>query len=67
MYISCHTHCLLYFLQRWYIDGTVECFTGGHTILASFAILVLIVCIVLIATVMAIVMGKPEVAISVAT
>ena len=68
MYISCHTHCLLlYFLQRWYIDGTVECFTGGHAILASFAILVLIVCIVLIATVMAIVMGKPEVAISVAT
>ena len=35
-------------MQRWYIDGTVECCTGGHAALAVFAILVLGFCAVII-------------------
>lgn len=48
-------------MQRWYVDGTVECFTGSHALLASFAILVLMVCLVLIVIVTVIVVGKVEV------
>ena len=46
------------FTQRWYIDGTVECFTGGHGALAIFAILILGLCTVLIVAVAAITMEK---------
>ena len=49
---------LFHFTQRWYIDGTVECFTGGHAALAVFAILVLGLCTVLIVIVAAISMEK---------
>ena len=48
-------------MQRWYIDGTVECFTGGHAALAVFAILVLGLCATLIVVVAAIAMGKVKV------
>ncbi|XP_065908083.1 uncharacterized protein [Dysidea avara] len=42
--------------MRWFVDGTVECFSGGHLGLATFAILVLIVCTLLIMVV--VVLGK---------
>ena len=45
-------------MQRWYIDGTVECFTGGHAALAVFAILVLGLCVALIVVVAAIAVEK---------
>ena len=47
--------------QRWYIDGTVECFTGGHAALAVFAIIVLGLYTVIIVVVTAITMEKVEV------
>ena len=45
-------------MQRWYIDGTVECFTGGHAALAVFAIIILGLCAALIVVVAAITMEK---------
>ena len=48
-------------MQRWYIDGTVECFTGGHAALAVFAILVLGLCAALIVAVAIIAMEKVKV------
>ena len=35
-------------LQRWYIDGTVKCFNGGHAPLGILAILVLGLCVAII-------------------
>ena len=35
--------------QRWYIDGTVECFVNEHIPLAVGAILVLVFCAFIIA------------------
>ena len=49
--------CSMY-IQRWFVDGTVECFTGGHAALAVFAILILAVCIIVIVLVAVIAMGK---------
>ena len=54
-------------MQRWYIDGTVECFTGGHAALAVFAILVLGLCAALIMGVAIIAMEKVKVRSYVAT
>ena len=48
-------------MQRWYIDGTVKCFTGGHAALAVFAILVLGLCAALIVAVAIIAMEKVKV------
>ena len=53
--------CILFLLQRWFVDGTVKCFTGGHAGLATFAILLLIMCMVLIVALVAVVMGKVKV------
>ncbi|XP_065908085.1 uncharacterized protein [Dysidea avara] len=44
--------------RKWFVDGTVECFSGGHAGLATFAILVLIVCTLLIIALVVVVMGK---------
>ena len=52
---------LFYFTQRWYVDGTVECFTGGHAALAVFAITILGLCAALIVIMVAITMGKVKV------
>ncbi|XP_065907172.1 uncharacterized protein [Dysidea avara] len=43
---------------RWFVDGTVECFSGGHAGLAIFAILVLILCTLLIIALVVVVLGK---------
>ena len=45
-------------MQRWYIDGTVECFTGGYAALAVFAILMLGLCAALIVVLIAITVEK---------
>ena len=49
--VSMHTWllCLLhYVLQRWFINGTRNCFTGSHVSLGLWSIVVLLVCSVLI-------------------
>ena len=46
------------YIQRWFVDGTVKCFTGGHVALAVFAILVLMMCMALIIIMTAIVLRK---------
>ncbi|XP_065908079.1 uncharacterized protein [Dysidea avara] len=50
--------------MRWFVDGTVECFSGGHAGLATFAILVLIVCTLLIIALVVVVLGKVKTIIS---
>ena len=35
-------------MQVWFINGDVECFTGGHTPLALLAMLVLLFCFLFI-------------------
>ena len=45
-------------MQRWYIDGTVKCFTGGHAALAVLAIIILGLCAALIVVVAAITLEK---------
>ncbi|XP_065906983.1 uncharacterized protein [Dysidea avara] len=44
--------------MRWFVDGTVKCFSEGHAGLATFAILVLIVCTLLIIALVVVVLGK---------
>ena len=39
---------LSYLLQRWFVQGTLECFTGYHTPLAVCAIFVLLMCLMVI-------------------
>ena len=51
----------VFHIQRWYVDGTVECFRGSHLILAVFAILVLALCVILIIIVMVINTGRLKV------
>lgn len=36
--------------QRWYVNGDIRCFTGGHVPLAMFAILILALCLLIIPT-----------------
>ena len=50
-------------IQRWYVNGNVECFSGGHIILGVLAIVVLIFCILLIPLVFVYAKGYVEVAI----
>ena len=45
----------------WYTDGTIECFTGNHLVLAIFAILMLTLCVILIIIVTVIATGKLKV------
>ena len=40
------------------MDGTVECFTGGHAALAVFAIIVLVLCLAVVIIITAIVLRK---------
>ena len=49
------------FIQRWYVDGSVECFVGEHAPLAISAILVLLFCVLVILLMVAIVMRKIKV------
>ena len=49
------------FIQRWFVDGSVKCFTGGHLPLAIMAILTLMFCVLLIIFVTAIVFKKIKV------
>ncbi|XP_065913374.1 uncharacterized protein [Dysidea avara] len=48
-------------VMRWFKDGTVECFTGSHAALATFAILMLIVLVLLIIALLTVVLGKVKV------
>ena len=43
------------------MDGTVKCFSGGHAGLATFAILALIVCSLLIIALVIVVLGNVKV------
>ena len=52
------------YTQRWYVDGTVQCFTEGHAPLAVFAILVLAVCVIVIVMVAVIAVGRLRVSIA---
>lgn len=54
---------IFYFIcvQRWFVDGTVECFTGSHVVLAVFAILVLMMCFAIVIVTTAIVLRKVKV------
>ena len=36
------------FIQRWYVSGGVECFTGWHIPLAVLAVAVLALCVALV-------------------
>ena len=51
----------LFFMQRWFVDGSVKCFTGGHLPLAIMAILILMFYILLIIFVTAVVLKKVKV------
>ena len=36
------------FLQRWFVSGTVQCFSNGHTALALLSIAVLVAALLLL-------------------
>ena len=48
-------------MQRWHIDGTVECYDKGHLLLAILAIIVLLFCAMVIILMAAIVKQKIKV------
>ena len=48
-------------MQRWFVDGSVRCFTDGHLPLAIMAILTLMFCVLLIIFVTAVVLKKIKV------
>ena len=60
IYIS--TAVLLLYIQRWYIDGIVECFAGEHIPLAIMASLVLVLCGLLIVFLTVVMKKKSKVA-----
>ena len=45
-------------LQRWFVNGEVECFTGSHVALGLLAILVLLVSLLLIPFVFLLAIGR---------
>ena len=49
------------YVQRWYVDGTVECFVGEHAPLAISAISVLIFCVLLALLMLVIVIRNTKV------
>ena len=49
------------FIQRWYVNGTMECFGNEHIPLATVAILVLILSVLVVIFMAAIVMRKIKV------
>ena len=56
-----NNHCnILVSTQRWYIDGTVECFAGEHIPLAIVAIVVLVFCGLSIVFLAAVVKNKSK-------
>ena len=62
-YICMHIyiHMFASFMQRWFVDGSVKCFTGGHLPLAIVAILILILYMLLIIFVTAVVFKRIKV------
>ena len=52
---------VIFCVQRWYIDGTVECFVEEHAPLAILAILALLFCVLVTLLTAAIVMRKIKV------
>ena len=52
---------MLFIIQRWFVDGSVKCFTGGHLPLAIMAILILMLYMLLIVFVTAVVLKKIKV------
>ena len=48
-------------MQKWYVDATVECYVKEHLPLASFAILVLLFCVLVILFMAAVVKRKIKV------
>ena len=56
-----YSNILLLCSQRWYIDGTVECFAGEHIPLAIVASLVLVFCGLLIVFLAVVVKEKSKV------
>ena len=52
---------IILYVQRWYVDGTVECFVNEHAPLAVSAILVLIFCVLIVVIMAAIVLRKIKV------
>ena len=49
------------YIQRWFVDGSVKCFRGGHLPLALVAMAVLAMCVALTIIITAIVMKKLKV------
>lgn len=47
LHLKCLTIMHACVLKVWFVDGTVECFTGSHAGLATFAIIVLVLSITL--------------------
>ena len=61
-------HCMImkcvsafYIMQRWYVDGTVECYVKEHLPLAALAILMLLFCAFMILFMAAVVKRKIKV------
>ena len=48
-------------LQRWFVDGTVKCFEGGHLPLAILAILVLTFYVLIVSFIVTAVLKKIKV------
>ena len=61
MYVLCTWMLLIFFIQRWFIDGTVKCFEDGHLPLAIMAILILIFYVLVTIFVIAVVLKKIKV------
>ena len=48
-------------LQRWFVDGTVKCFEGGHLPLAILAMRILIFYVLIVSFIIAVVLRKIKV------
>ena len=50
-------------IQRWFVDGSVKCFTGGHLPLAIMAMVILLFYLLLVTFVTAVVLKKIKVSV----
>ena len=67
MYIDSYYFGSYILLQRWFVDGTVNCFEGGHLPLAILAIVILTFYILVVSFIIAVVLKKIKVRTSICT
>ena len=55
--------CIFHSIQRWFVDGSVKCFTGGHLPFAIMAVVILLFYLLLVIVLTAVVLKRIKVSV----